>query len=543
MSDITPISAIQSFLASGDTATARTAIELGSVDDTADVDKPISTATLAVTDAITARDWVKVDDNTIISSASESAWTDSVISIMRVSLSAPGYPSDSGQVMVDKRASTEPFVTEAIRVFTDMTDGGVYTSSWDGAAWTDWVRLITTDDDVFLATQVVVTEAAQLSGTLDSSKVYVIDGAIDMGTTQINVPAGGLSLKSTGAIGVSLTSTENNYTMFVDASGDAGNLILERLRFTVSGTSSKVFDVTTNTGSSVFSIDTPLFIACTEIGTLNGFAVLQFDTMQDIACTDGLTIDGAVTLLTIEDGASSGMAASGTVFKQGASLVISNNCAITRNTFVVTGTATLCDFDAANFSLDAGFGLGGNNISGGGTYFSNINGSDVKCRWRDNNFDPATAETNTYVGAAWECTSETATAIGSPATDVKVAGTTTYEEQQWFSNDDDNAHIYDSTRSTKVEIIGTIAISGTNGHDIQLKIRKWDDSLSSYEDVRTIPAQEMSATGAAVNIPVLAFTTLDSPDDRIELWGQNVSNTGDFTMKLNSILTVTERPH
>ena len=582
MADFTPITEVRAFLESGTIATARTNIGLGNVDDTTDLLKPISTPTLAVTDAITDRQWQLGIEDFLVETDSPinvlSKMGDLEVVHIQPATLAGGWPI-VGQLVSDMRLRS-PAVKSVTQTLTKENNGDEQwaRSASSGTGWNGWRQVLRLrdgeiDEDITFSGQqeltgqllttanstvnralgdaryaeivdkeIIVKSASQLNGLLDSTKVYIIDFDGDMGTNVMRVGSGGASVKSTGAIGTTLFSTEDNYTMIVDDSGDAGNLIIERVRFTTSGTLSKVFDVTTNAAGSVFSLDTSLFIACTEIGELNGFAVLQFDTMQDISCTDGITIDGANTLLTIEDGASVGMASGGTLFKKGASLSISNNCSIKNNTFIIGAGATLCNFDDTNFTEDGAFLVSQNNISGGGTYFSNITGNNVKCRWRDNNFDPATSETNTYVGASWECTTAIAT-VATAATDIKVAGTTTYAGEAWFSDTTDNAFVYDSERSVPMQINGVISISGTNGHEIQLTLRKWDDSLASYSDIQIIPKQEMSSSGSPVNIPVLAFTTLDSPDDRIELWGQNVNNTANFTMNLNSILTVTERPH
>jgi len=56
--------------------------------------------------------------------------------------------------------------------------------------------------------------------TLDSSKVYFIDGDIDMGSSQVYVPEGGLTIISDDYDLKGLRSTADNYTMFVaDPSG------------------------------------------------------------------------------------------------------------------------------------------------------------------------------------------------------------------------------------------------------------------------------------------------------------------------------------
>jgi hypothetical protein len=283
-------------------------------------------------------------------------------------------------------------------------------------------------------------------------------------------------------------------------------------------------------------------VNCTSVGIVKNYGVILINSTQFISCTDGLTFEGNTILLSITSCASTGLAASGTLFKKGSALVVSNNCLIEKGTFVIDASATLCDFEAANFTQDAGFEVIINNISGAGTFFSNLNGDNVKCRWRDNNFDPVASETNTYVGAWWEMTEEAATDIeGNSGTDYKIAGVTTSADEHWFSHATNNQFTFGSTRSVKTVIQGAVSITGTNGNNIQLKIRKWDNSLGDYVDIQTVPGRVMSSTGASASVAILAFATMDSPLDRIELWGQNVLNTANFTVKDNSVLAITER--
>jgi hypothetical protein len=271
------------------------------------------------------------------------------------------------------------------------------------------------------------------------------------------------------------------------------------------------------------------------------YSLVVLDSVQVIACGDGLTFDGDSTILSVKSTSCLAMVSGGTLFKAGATLAVSSSSAITNGTYVMPAGTTMCDFVAANITSNSGFEVNGNTITGAGTFFSNLDGDNIKCHWHDNNFEPASAETNTYVGAHWEMTAEAATVVSVAATDYKVLGTTTYVNEAWFSSATDNAFVYDSDVSVKVEIKGAVSITGTNGNNIQLKIRKWDDSAAGYVDIQTVPAREMSGTGAAASVAILAYTTLDSPDDRIELWGQNVGATNNFVVKDNSVFAITER--
>jgi len=75
-----------------------------------------------------------------------------------------------------------------------------------------------------LASVITVTAAnaqAVLGGTIDSSKLYEIDGVIDMGSTPITVPSTGIQIRGLGMNVSHITSSADGYTMFVgDTAGD-----------------------------------------------------------------------------------------------------------------------------------------------------------------------------------------------------------------------------------------------------------------------------------------------------------------------------------
>ena len=108
-------------------------------------------------------------------------------------------------------------------------------------------------------TQVVITTAAQLTGTLRSDVVYLIDGAIDMGAASIEVPEGGLSMFGYGYDVASVYSDTANATLFTSpAGGYSGNLILTGMTLYV-----------TNTGAKVFNLDNASNFSAVELDTVN----------------------------------------------------------------------------------------------------------------------------------------------------------------------------------------------------------------------------------------------------------------------------------
>ncbi len=388
---------------------------------------------------------------------------------------------------------------------------------------------------------IVVRVASDLSGTLVSDKVYLIDGIVDMGTQTITVPSGGLEIGGYGLNVSKLLSTENSYTMFVDAASDAGNLFLTDITIDVSGTSSQVFDLDNSGAGGAVEINVVNFFNCTSLGTLDAYRqYLQFNSFW-LNCSDGLTFAGAWdggaridTFLVRSFGAT------GTVFSGSTSpaLTFGSRFFCNGNINVPSG-ATVYDFAASMFTNDGGFELIVGEYSGDGTVIAVkspvVDNTSTKSRHRDNN-----GLANTYVGGRWSVTTTSATSTG----DVNfhhVDGITTAADMQWMSAGTANDLTYDSTQTVSVEIKGTIsATSGGNGQDITFKLRQYDDSATAYVDLETMPfVTTDTGTGRAQNVAILGYAELDE-NDRIELWVSNASS-GDVTVQLNSQLSISER--
>ena len=121
-----------------------------------------------------------------------------------------------------------------------------------------------------LTGRIIVNSADDLSGTLDSTKEYFINGIIDMGSTQIVVPVGGLSLAGYNLDISGLTSSASGYTMFVSESLaiGSGNVLGKDYFVSVTGTGSKVYELYDATGNSAFEFVRINYINCTSLGDL-----------------------------------------------------------------------------------------------------------------------------------------------------------------------------------------------------------------------------------------------------------------------------------
>jgi len=393
---------------------------------------------------------------------------------------------------------------------------------------------------------VIVRTAADLSGTLSSDVVYLVDGEIDMGTQAITVPSGGLEIGGYGLNVSKLTSTENSYTMFVDSASDAGNLFLSDITVDVSGTSSQVFDLDNSGANGAVEMNTINFENCTSLGTLDAYRqFLLFNSFWN-NCDDGITFAG-----TWAGGASirtflvRNFGATGTVFTGSTSpaLTFGSRFICDGNINVPSG-ATVYDFEASMFTNDAGFELITGEYSGDGTVIAVkspvIDNTSTKSRHRDNN-----GMMNTYVGGRWyiDTGDSTATTISTQDTYVKAAGTTTEEDLQWFSSSGDNDLTYDSTQTVEVQIAGSInvsAVSGGSDKNITLTLRHWDDSAGAYVDLPNKAKGVSTSAGTFHNIGIIGYASMDT-DDRIELWIENNSDTVNLTVDEGSLLSISER--
>lgn len=383
-----------------------------------------------------------------------------------------------------------------------------------------------------------VTGPGDLSGDLRSDVVYFIDGNIDMGATQIKVPQGGLTLRGLGRDVSSIFSAENSYTMFIDPDvGYAGDIFMQDMFLTVSGTGSQVYDLDNQQNGGAAECVNFNFVGCTSLGTLNNYRQGLWDDFALIACADGLTIDGTwsggfaiLTSVVV----SAGTPFTGTVLKKGASLVVNGSIRSDINALQLDGTGAVCDFEPTNITNDAEFRMIGVRTNAASTSFPNMPSSSVKAR-----FSNCVGTRNTYVGGQWKITA-TASTSTTAATPVKIAGTTTYDDLQWFSQTTDNAFVYDGTDDIEVNIIADLSFDGTNGHKIKTLIRKWDDSASSYVTIASSGQQTMSA-GNRVDVTSIHGFAMLSTNDRIEMWVENDSN-GSVTAALDGLVSINERP-
>ena len=510
--------------------------------------------------------WVELPEDTHNNAALPSVYTLGKLYLMATD-AGTGYPEEAGSLWTDTRLTSGVIHQQFISVVDILTTPVIYnrTGLVTADIWNPWKKTITsedgeildqiqlpnqlaTDDDSALtkglgdglyagvvAIEIIVTQASDLSGTLDSTKSYKLDGIIAMGSQTITVPSGGLTIVGRGNNITGLTTSQASHTLFVDAASDAGSLTIAEMDIKVDGASSKVFDLDKSGAGGIVRIVNCSFTDCTEIGEFDAYFAALCSDMVWFNADQGMTFSGTWGGGINTNGfVPLNLGSTGTAFKEGTALVLGSRFISNANMDLQAGAIGF-NFTESNFTHDGDFELLSGSYSGAGTVVTGITRGNTKCKWRDNN-----GLGNTYVGSRWALTTEIATSIGSSNTYVKMAGTTTYADEQWFSNTTDNAFVFDSTNPIEAIIAGTMSVSAGNNNQLQIKVRQWDDSASAYIDIHEHGPITMSGAGAGENISILGYADLDT-NDRIEVWVQNLTAATNITMLEGTLISISER--
>jgi hypothetical protein len=393
-----------------------------------------------------------------------------------------------------------------------------------------------------LDARVAVKKASDLSGVLDTTKVYFIDGVIDMGTTQIKVPEGGLTIRGFG-FGVSrLVSTVDNYDMFiVDPAGAySGYLFTDSIEIEVSGTGSKVYNLDNAGNDDAVESVTVNYVNTISLGELANYRQGLWSNVGLVNCVDGLTLTGTwsgfASLTSIIVAAPTAM--TGTLFKAGAGLTMDGSFRSDMNALGLAAGGTFCDFAPANILNDDRFNMTGVRTEATNA-FPNMPASSVKAR-----YFRCVGIANTYVGMAQTVGTAGTTATLVAGTYVNNPATAMIEsEEYWWDGGVANSGIYLSDQPVDISVVANLSFSGGSNDDMTIKIRKYDAALASYVDISPIFGARLSGGAGAnkiENIGISAYTNI-KVNDRIEIWIANNSGTTPITILAGGQIRIQER--
>lgn len=389
---------------------------------------------------------------------------------------------------------------------------------------------------------VVVSTAADLSGTLDSTKVYLLDGIIDMGSQSIEVPADGLTLWGYSFDVSKLTSSEPNYTMFTSPVGGSGNLLATDIAIEVTGTSSQVFNLVDATGFSAFEFNRVNYNGCTSLGTIDSYrqglenGTGRFGGQPELTLK-GTWVGGYAIYTSIVRGLSDGAYS---LFKAGTGFTMNSRFVTNMNADLNTSVALL-DFTSANLPNPSTLQLNGcimarNGVSDSSdtTLIPNIDQRALSSAFSNNVGLP-----NTIIGGELELTTEVTTTISASSTYYDIAGTWSEIDLQHFDSPANGQlrHLGKDPVLYKVNL--ELAVEGGANDELSIRIRKWDDSASAFVDGRDNVRQVNSFVGGR---DVAFFTVFErvelNQNDYILLQIKNNTDTTNATLELESHMLV-----
>ena len=402
-----------------------------------------------------------------------------------------------------------------------------------------------------LSSRVIVNQtnfATTLGGTIDSTKEYFIDGKIDMGTTQITVPATGFNLTGYNFDVSGLYSTEDNYTMFISDGGGSGNFIGKDYDIKVSGSNSQVYDLTDATGFNAFEFSRINYTDCTSLGELTNYRQGLENGTGRFGGSPSLTLSGTwlggyrvVTSIV----RSMSDVTTEPLFKAGTAFLMNSRFATDANVDL-GDLQPLLDFTPSNFPNSSTLQLQEMIITRGGVLdpedtniTPNISESDLASYWKDN-----IGLNNTYVGASSSVISEELTVIGAGSTWYDLEGIFLTTGAEHFTGNADGELTHDGISPREFEFTASLTIEGQSNNELSIRFMKYDDATSSFTPldytVTTRPINSLVGGRDVAFFNVVYGGTLDQ-NDFLKLQVRNNSGNNNVTLETGSFFRIQER--
>lgn len=420
--------------------------------------------------------------------------------------------------------------SQEIRIEGNANFTGLVYSSDVSANYTDRSLVDKAYVDAADFEQLVIVRQASDFGTINSNKIYFIDGVVDMGSTSITVPSTGISIKGHDFNVSKLTSTQDNYTLFTGAT--SGDVNLKSIGIEITGTNSQVYNLTSNTGFNAVELTEINFNGCTSLGTLTNFRQgLEINTGR-FGGTPELTLAGTWVggyfidtsiVRGITDGAYS-------LFKAGAGFSMTSRFRTNQNVDL-NSTVAFFDFAPGNFPNANTLQLNGCTVTRNGTstpqdltIHPNITESDLPSYWKGNVGIP-----NTHPGMEAVVAVEVETVITTVNTYVDLLGTLLASKEAHFSlSGNELTSLAPSPLEYYVDFNGVI--DGGANDEIGIQIVVWDDSASNFIPYKSTVRQINNSQGGN---DVAYFTLNDrvilDENDYVKIQVANLTDTTNIT--------------
>jgi hypothetical protein len=323
---------------------------------------------------------------------------------------------------------------------------------------------------------------------VDSDKVYLIDGFIEMGTYTILVPVGGIEITGLNVDVSGFTSSSPNAVLFSSPPGGSGNVFMDNLSIEYTGAGSQVYNLTASASFPAVEVRNLNYNNCQILGEITGYRQgLEVNTGR-FGGTPDLTLSGSwaggfLINTSIVRGLTDGAYA---LFEAGTGFSMNSRFKTNMNADLNASVA-LVDFSASNFPSANTLQLDGTIISRLGvtdasdaTITPNIQESELPSFWKNNVGIP-----NTYVGIEGVVSTESTTVISTIGAFVDLEGTFTASKIAHYTllNTNQFTALAGSPHELRASV--NMVIDGSANNQVSIKLVVWDDSAGAFIDYKT----------------------------------------------------------
>ena len=395
--------------------------------------------------------------------------------------------------------------------------------------------------------QEVVTQdnyATKLA-SIDSTKEYFIDGVIDVGNLSIEVPSGGINLSGYNFDVSKITTSENSHTLFTSPVGGSGNFLAKDIGIEVTGTSSKVYDLVSDTGNEAFEIARVNYNNCTSLGTIDNYRQGFEQGTGRFGGQPELELEGAWSGGYFQDSSIVRALTDGSyyLFKAGAGFTMASRFRSNAN-IDLNATVGFFDFAPANFTNPNTVQLNDCLISRNGafdatdaTLIPNISPSDNECYWKGN-----TGIKNTYVGALQKITTESATVVSAGSTFYDLNGTWTASNLEHFDAPSNGQLRHIGVNPIEFQIIIDLSLESITANVLEMRVARWDSANSMWKYFGNKKAQVNAFVGSRDIAFLSSVNNITmAQNDKLKIQIANNNGNNNITAEIDSFVRVIER--
>ena len=401
-----------------------------------------------------------------------------------------------------------------------------------------------------LQNQIILTQdniASRLSDPIESTKEYFIDGIIDLSGLEINIeiPAGGIEMKGYSFDTSKLICSDDDYDLFTSPVGGSGNVLGTDLAFEITGANSKVYDIVSNTGFEAIEMNRVNYNDCSSLGIIDNYrqgleeGTGRFGGKPELTLK-GIWVGGFIITTSIVRSLADGVY---TLFKAGTGFVMYSRFKTNMNVDL-PASASFIDFTQANFVNPSTFQLNECIITRAGIFdvndsniLTNILKSELAAKWTGN-----TGIENTFVGGQQFVTAEIETVISTVDTWYNMLGTWTPQGMEHFDSPSNGQLRHLGISPIEFRFSGALNIEGTANKDLSVKLVKWNDELSQFDDVSIQSRQVNNLVGGRdIAFFIASGGVTMNKNDYVFLQIRNNTDSSNVTAETNSFFTIEER--